>query len=59
VKKINADAVAALQQPDVRTRFLEQGAEPQGGSTPETATFIKDEEARWREVIRSANVILE
>ena len=33
--------------------------EPQGGSTPETATFIKDEEARWREVIRSANVILE
>jgi tripartite-type tricarboxylate transporter receptor subunit TctC len=59
VQKINADAVAALRQPDVRSRLLEQGAEPQAGSTAETAAFIKDEEARWREVIRSANVVLE
>jgi tripartite-type tricarboxylate transporter receptor subunit TctC len=59
VQKINADAVAALRQPDVRSRFLEQGAEPQAGSTADTAAFIKDEEARWREVIRSANVVLE
>jgi tripartite-type tricarboxylate transporter receptor subunit TctC len=43
----------------VRTRFLEQGAEPQGGSTADTAGFIRDEEGRWREVIRSANVTLE
>jgi tripartite-type tricarboxylate transporter receptor subunit TctC len=51
--------VAALKLSDVRTRFLEQGAEPQGGSTADTAAFVKDEEARWREVIRSANVVLE
>jgi tripartite-type tricarboxylate transporter receptor subunit TctC len=57
--RINADTVAALKQPEVRRRFLELGAEPQGDSPAATAAFIKSEEARWREVIRSANVVLE
>jgi tripartite-type tricarboxylate transporter receptor subunit TctC len=59
VQKINADTAAALKLPDVRTKFLEQGAEPQGDSAAATAAFIKEEEARWREVIKSANVTLE
>jgi tripartite-type tricarboxylate transporter receptor subunit TctC len=59
VHKINADAAAALKQPDVRTKFLEQGAEPVGQDPASTAAFIKDEERRWREVIKSANVTLE
>ena len=45
--------------PDVRSRFLELGAEPQGDTAAATAAFIKAEEARWRSVIRSANVTLE
>ncbi|MFI4998735.1 MAG: Bug family tripartite tricarboxylate transporter substrate binding protein [Reyranellales bacterium] len=59
VQKVNADTAAALKLPDVRTKFLEQGAEPQGGTSAATAVFIKEEEARWRDVIRSANVKLE
>jgi tripartite-type tricarboxylate transporter receptor subunit TctC len=59
VQKINADMAAALKSPDVRSRFLELGAEPQGDTTAATAAFIKAEEARWRSVIRSANVTLE
>ena len=59
VQKANADVAAALKLPDVRTKFLDQGAEPQGQDTASTARFIKDEEARWRSVIRSANVTLE
>jgi len=43
----------------MRVRFLELGAEPWGGSPAQTAAFIKDEEARWRGVIKSANVTLE
>ena len=58
-QKINADAAAALKLPDVRSRFLELGAEPQGDTEAATAAFIKAEEVRWREVIRSANVVLE
>jgi tripartite-type tricarboxylate transporter receptor subunit TctC len=59
VQKVNADIAAALKLPDVRNRFLELGAEPQGGTTAATASFIKEEEVRWRLVIRSANVTLE
>jgi tripartite-type tricarboxylate transporter receptor subunit TctC len=59
VQQVNADLAKALSQPELRTRFLELGAEPQGGTTAATARFIKDEEARWRGVIKSANVTLE
>jgi tripartite-type tricarboxylate transporter receptor subunit TctC len=59
VRKVNADAAAVLKLPNVRGRFLELGAEPQGDTAAATAAFIKAEEARWRGVIRSANVVLE
>lgn len=59
VQKINGDTAAALTLGDVRAKFLDQGAEPVGSTTAGTATFIKDEEMRWRGVIKSANVALE
>jgi tripartite-type tricarboxylate transporter receptor subunit TctC len=59
VQKINGDIAAALKLDDVRAKFLDQGAEPQGESTQATAAFIREEEARWRAVIKSANVTLE
>ncbi len=58
-QKVNADLVTALKSPELHARFLELGAEPQGGTTAATVAFIKDEEARWRGVIKSANVTLE
>ncbi len=58
-QKINADTAAALKLPDVRAKFLEQGAEPKGEATATTAAFIKEEEARWRAVIDAANVKLD
>jgi len=59
VQKLNTDTAAVLKLPEVRGRFLELGAEPQGDTAAATAAFIKGEEARWRGVIRSANVVLE
>jgi len=59
VQKVNADLVAALTLPELRARFIELGAEPQGGTTAATTAFIRAEEARWRGVIKSANVTLE
>jgi tripartite-type tricarboxylate transporter receptor subunit TctC len=59
VQKINVDTAAALKLADVRAKFLELGAEPQGESPQATAAFIKDEEMRWRDVIKTANVTLE
>jgi len=58
LNKVNADAVESLKLPDVRARFLEQGAEPVGNTPAEMAVFVKEEMVRWQEVIRSANVTL-
>ena len=58
-QKVNTELAEALRQPDVRTRFLDLDAQPQGGTTAATAAFIREEEARWRAVIKSANVTLE
>ncbi len=58
IAKVNADAVEALKLPDVRARFLEQGAEPVANTPAEAAAFIREEMARWQGVIRTANVTL-
>jgi tripartite-type tricarboxylate transporter receptor subunit TctC len=44
--------------PDVRARFLEQGAEPVANTPAEMAAFVREEMARWQNVIQSANVTL-
>lgn len=56
VQKAIADAMA---QPDVKSRFAEQGAEPRGWSPERSGEFIKTESDRWNKVIKSANVTLE
>ena len=58
VTRVNTDAVEALKLPDVRAKFLEQGAEPVANTPAEMAAFVREEMARWQKVIKSANVTL-
>ncbi|MEY3252887.1 MAG: hypothetical protein RL227_1860 [Pseudomonadota bacterium] len=46
----------ALALPDVRQKFLDQGAEPRGWSPEQTGQFIRAETAKWQRVIKTANV---
>lgn len=50
---------AALQSPDVKEKFAEQGATPGGWSPEQTAAFVRNETARWGRVISSAKVTVE
>ena len=59
VQQVNTATVEALKLPDVRKRYLEQGAEPVGNSTTEMAAFVKEEMVRWQKVIKTANVTLQ
>lgn len=59
VEQINAATVEVLRMPDVQKRFLERGAEPVGNTTVEMAAFVQEEMARWKAVIKSANVTLQ
>jgi len=55
VEKIQADVGKALAVPEVRERFVAQGAQP-GGTTPEQFTaFIRAETDKWAKVVKISN----
>jgi tripartite-type tricarboxylate transporter receptor subunit TctC len=55
VDKVQADVARALSQPEVRERFVGQGADP-GGNTPDQfAAFIRAETDKWTRVVKFSN----
>jgi len=55
VDKIQGDVAKALSVPEVRERFVSQGAEP-GGNTPDQfSAFIKGEIEKWARVVKISN----
>lgn len=55
VDKFQSDVAKALAVPEVRERFVSQGAEP-GGNTPDQFTaFIKGESEKWARVVKFSN----
>ena len=56
MQKAVADAIAT---PEVRERFLAQGAEPSGAGVDAFSKLMKSENARWSEVIQSAKIVAE
>jgi tripartite-type tricarboxylate transporter receptor subunit TctC len=55
VDKIQSDVARALALPEVRERFVAQGADP-GGNTPEQfAAFIRAETDKWTRVVKFSN----
>ena len=55
VDRIQADVAKALAVPEVRERFVAQGAEP-GGNTPDQfAAFVKAESEKWARVVKFSN----
>lgn len=56
VTKLHAGVVRALQNPDVRQRLLNDGAEPVGGSPEEFTAYLRSETAKWAKVIQAAGI---
>jgi len=54
--RINADIARVLKQPEVRTLFEQQGAEPDTGTPQEFKAFIESEVIRWEKIIRAAKI---
>ena len=59
VERLNRDVNSFLKSADVRARLAAEGADPIGGTPREFGAYIKDELARWGEVVRTAGVTLE
>lgn len=57
--KLNAAINAALSEPEVRARLNALSATPGNMDLPRMGQFIRDETARWTEVVRSAGIKIE
>ena len=44
--------IRATRDPDTRRRLLEQGAEPVGSTPEEFSKLLREEVAKWGEVVR-------
>jgi tripartite-type tricarboxylate transporter receptor subunit TctC len=56
IAKLHEAITAALNDPALREKFTEQGAEPVTMSTEELAKFMSSEAAKWREIITNAGI---
>ena len=59
IDKINADANEALRQPDVQDSLKKLSAEIFGGSVEKTSKYMREEVARWGNVIKAADIKLQ
>ena len=59
VKKLNAAMVEGLQQPDVVARLAGDGSIPVGSSPAQFNAFIKSEIAKWKRLVKEANLGIE
>ena len=56
IARLNAEIVAIMTSPDVRSRILQAGIEPLSSTPEEFAAFIKAEIPKWAEVIKTAGI---
>lgn len=56
IDRLQKEVAAAMQDPQVRRRFVELGAEPTSTTPEELAKFIDAELVKWRDVIVRANI---
>lgn len=59
VQRLNTELGTILKTPEIREGFAKQGAIATGGTPQDYATFMREESARWGEVVRRNNIKIE
>jgi tripartite-type tricarboxylate transporter receptor subunit TctC len=59
VARLNAEAVRAVQAPEVKERMLRFGGAPVGSTPEEFAEFLRAERSKWGKLIREAKLQLD
>lgn len=57
--RLNAEFNKALQQPDLRKRLGDEGADPLGGTPEQFAELIRDDITRWGKTVKESGVRLD
>ena len=56
IRKINADILIALNQPDLRQRFAQDAFEIRGNTPEEFAQYLRAEFTKWAKVVKDSGV---
>ncbi len=56
ITRLHTGIVRALQNPEVRQRLLNDGAEPVGSSPEQFAAYLRSETEKWAKVIKAAGI---
>ena len=59
VAKLNAEINKALQQPELKKRLGDEGADPLGGTPEQFAQLIRDDIGRWGKIVKESGVRLD
>src|SRR3954468_9084978 len=56
VQRLNAELVKILDMPDIRRILADQGADIKAGTPDDFGAFMRNESARWSEVVKQAGI---
>jgi tripartite-type tricarboxylate transporter receptor subunit TctC len=56
INTLSEAIIRAAHSPDIRQRLLDQGAEPLGSTPAEFDKVLREEVAKWTEVIRASGI---
>jgi tripartite-type tricarboxylate transporter receptor subunit TctC len=56
IRKVNADTLTAMRQPDLRARFAQDAFEIRGNSPEEFAQYLRAEFTKWAKVVKESGV---
>ena len=59
ITRLNAAVSKAVQAPDVRQKFMTQGAETMSGSPEQVAAYVRSEVAKWAKVVKTSGAKVE
>jgi tripartite-type tricarboxylate transporter receptor subunit TctC len=56
VLQLHKAVVESLQEEDLKKRFTDMGAQPVGNTSAEFGAYLKQESAKWADVVRKGNI---
>ncbi len=56
VERLNREINQVLGAPDIRERFASLGRDPQPGTVPQFADYVRAEVAKWAAVVKTTGI---